>query len=720
MKQVIQEPASGRLEVVEVPPPALRPRSLLVRNVCSLISAGTERASVALGQASLLDKARARPDLVKKVLESLVREGIRETYAKVRQRLSQPKALGYSCAGVVVEAAPEVEEFAVGNRVACGGAGYACHAELVSVPAQLSVHVPDGVSFEQAAFTTVGAIALQGVRQAKVSVGDRVGVIGLGLVGLLTVQLLKATGTRVFGVDIVADRRRMAAELGATVAPPEQAAAAAESFTAGIGLDRVIITAASASNQPVVLAGELAREKGLVVMVGAVRLDIPRSPYYEKELELRMSRSYGPGRYDPLYEEGGLDYPVGYVRWTERRNMAAFVELLQEQKVRVEPLITHRYPIVQAEQAYAHVLGRAPEPGLAVLLDYAEVTAPARPRYEVTATPVRAGVVRVGFIGAGNFAQTHLLPHLKQQREVELVGICNATGPSAKRVAERFGFHYCTTSAEEILNDASVNTVFIATRHDLHASLVQAALERKKNIFVEKPLAIRWEDLARLAETHRVNPLPVLVGFNRRFAPGVQRLKEFFAGVAPLAIIYRVHAGALPHNHWIYDPEQGGGRILSEVCHFIDLARALVVAPLASVYAESPASTATGPAERDNVQVSLRFENGSLATIIYLASGDPSTAKDHLEVFGGGQTAILENFRTLRLYRQGKQTRLRTVGKGHREEILHFVECLRTGKPLALSFAEALASMEATFSILESLRQGKPIALGPDGRSYDR
>lgn len=706
MKQVIQEPTSGRLEVVEVPPPALRPRGLLVRNVCSLISAGTERASVELGQASLLGKARARPDLVKKVLESLVREGIRETYAKVRQRLGQPKALGYSCAGIVIEVAPEVEEFAVADRVACAGAGYACHAEIVSVPAQLAVHVPAEVSFEQAAFTTVGAIALQGLRQAEVSVGERAGVIGLGLIGLLTVQLLQAAGTKVFGVDIVAERRRMAAELGASVAAPEQALAAAATFTAGLGLDRIIITAASASNQPVVLAGELARDKGLVVIVGAVRLDIPRSPYYQKELELRMSRSYGPGRYDPRYEEAGLDYPIGYVRWTERRNMQAFIELLREQKVRVEPLITHRYPITQAEQAYAHILGPAAEPGLAVLLTYAAPPAPTPTptRYAVAAAPARAGVMRVGFIGAGNFAQTYLLPHLKRHRDVELVGVCNATGPSAKRVAARFRFQYCTTSAEEILNDANVNTVFIATRHDLHAPLVQAALERKKNVFVEKPLAIRQEDLTRLVEAYQAHPLPVLVGFNRRFAPAVQRLKEFFANVAPLAIIYRVHAGALPHNHWIYDPEQGGGRILGEVCHFIDLARALAAAPLVSVYAESPAA-------RDNVQISLRFANGSLATISYLASGDPSTAKEYLEVFGGEQTAILENFHTLRLYRQGKQTRVRTHGKGHREELLHFVDCLRTGQPLALAFADAVASTEATFATLESLRQGKPIAL---------
>jgi polar amino acid transport system substrate-binding protein len=712
MKQVLQDYQSGKLEVVDVPPPALRPRSVLVRNACSLISAGTERAAVELAQASLLGKARARPDLLRKVFDSIRREGFRAALDKVRARLSEPKALGYSCAGVVVERSSDVSELAVGDRVACAGAGYASHSEFVCVPVQLSVRLPEAVSFEDAAFTTVGAIALQGVRQAGVSVGDRVGVIGLGLVGLLTVQLLKAAGAKVLGVDIAADRRRIAADLGATVADPDQAPALAEAFTAGIGLDRIIITAASDTNQPVVLAGELARDKAIIVIVGAVRIDVPRSPFYDKELDLRMSRSYGPGRYDPLYEEAGLDYPVGYVRWTERRNMEAFVELLAENQVRVRPLITHRYPIAQAERAYAHVLGNA-EPGLGILLDYppAPAAAPARLRYEISPAPRSAARLRIGFIGAGNFARANLLPHLKAQDGVTLVGVCNATGASAKRVAQRFGFRYCTTSAEEILADPDLNTVFIATRHDLHAALVAAALARGKNVFVEKPLAIRPQDLARLAEAYQTHPLPVQVGFNRRYAPGVARLQEFFSGVAPLTLIYRIHAEALPRNHWVYDPEQGGGRILSEVCHFVDLARYLAAAPLTSIYATAPGGPPGSPLSHDTVQAVLKFEDDSLATIVYCASGDPRTAKEHLEVFGGGQTATLENFEALRLARQGKQQRMRAAGKGHREEVAHFVACIRDAKPLALSFADALASMEATFAILESLRQGQPIAL---------
>jgi polar amino acid transport system substrate-binding protein len=450
----------------------------------------------------------------------------------------------------------------------------------------------------------------------------------------------------------------------------------------------------------------------VVVIVGAVRLDVPRSPFYEKELDLRMSRSYGPGRYDPLYEEAGIDYPVGYIRWTERRNMEAFVELLAEKNVRVAPLITHRYPIAQAEQAYAHVSGAA-APALAVLLDYPAPKEPPRTRYEISPAPAQVGTVRVGFIGAGHFAQSYLLPHLKRQEEVTLAGVCNATGPSARRVAERFGFGYCTTNSEEILNDPNVNAIFIATRHDLHARLVEAALTRGKNVFVEKPLAIRREDLARLAEIHRANPHALLVGFNRRFAPGVSRIKEFFAGVTPLTILYRVHAGPLPRNHWIYDSEQGGGRILSEVCHFVDLASCLAAARPISLYATSPGETGS-PASRDTVQVNLKFANDSVATILYCASGDAATPKEHLEVFGGGRSAILHNFESLTLAQRGRRRKIRAAGKGHREEVAHFVSCLRAGRALALPFADALASMEATFAILDSLRRAQPVVPGSD------
>ncbi|MFQ5925844.1 MAG: bi-domain-containing oxidoreductase [Terriglobia bacterium] len=721
MKQVLQDYQSGKLEVVDVPPPAVRLRSVLVRNACSLISAGTERASVELARASLLGKARARPDLVRKVLDNLRQEGFRATVDKVRARLSEPKALGYSCAGVVLERSPDAAEFAVGDRVACAGAGYASHAEVVCVPAQLTVRLPEAVSFEEAAFTTLGAITLHGIRQAEVAVGDRVGVIGLGLVGLLTLQLLKVAGARVFGVDIAADRVRMAAELGATAVDPARAPAAAEAFTAGLGLDRIIITAASPTNQPLLLAAQLARDKAIIVIVGDVRLDFPRSPFYEKELDLRMSRSYGPGRYDPLYELAGLDYPAGYVRWTERRNLEAFVELLAEKKVQVHPLITHRYPIAQAVEAYAHILPTA-EATLAVLLDYPPAAAPAPSRYELSPAPVRSGALRVGFIGAGHFAQAHLLPHLKGQRDVTLVGVCNATGPSARRVGERFGFRYCTTSTEELLNDPDINTIFIATRHDLHAPLLAAALARGKNVFVEKPLAIRHHDLARLADAYQAQPQPVQVGFNRRYAPAVKSLKEFFASIAPLTILYRIHAGALPPDHWLYDPEQGGGRILGEVCHFVDLARYLVAAsPLTSLYAtssdaEAPAPTSSVPkrldgTSYDSVQVNLKFANGSLATIVYSATGDPKTAKEYLELLGGARTAVLDNFETLILAHQGKQKRLRLPGKGHREEVIHFLNCLRDATPLAISFPDALATTEATFAILESLRQGQPIAL---------
>ncbi len=693
MKQITQHYRSGELAVREVPAPALRAGSVVVATTASLLSAGTEKAMTDLAKASLAGKALARPDLVRQVIDKAKREGVVATLAKVRSKLDNPVALGYSCAGRVIEVGAAVSDLRLGERVACAGAGYATHAEVNAIPRNLCVPIPDGVSDEDAAFVTVGAIALQGVRQAQPTLGERVVVIGLGLLGLITVQLLKANGCRVLGFDPVAPKCDLARTLGADAACAEGLVEAAEAFTAGLGADAVIVTASTPSDEPVNAAAAIARLKGRVVLVGMVGMNLKREPFYKKEIDVRLSMSYGPGRYDPAYEEGGHDYPFAYVRWTERRNMQAFLELIADGRVTPKALVTHRFAIGEAERAYALLEGS--EPYIGIVLTYPGVgSGPVVRRVEVAPRKIapKAGTLGIGFIGAGNFAKSVLLPELRKQTGVRLTGVATATGLSGTHAAEKFGFGFATTDAAQILGDSGTDVVFIATRHDTHAPLAIEALAAGKHVFVEKPLAIDQAQLDAAITAAEASDRVLMVGFNRRFAPLIVKAKAALAGrTAPLVMLYRVNAGPVPAESWLHGDE-GGGRIIGEVCHFIDtlgfLADALPV--------ERHLVAAKDHA--DAVSLQLRLADGSIGTIIYTSLGDRSFAKEYIEVFAAGRVITIDDFRRAVFVTDGKRRteRLARQDKGFAEELRQFLASVRGDQPPPIGLEALRATTEAT------------------------
>lgn len=719
MRQIVQRYRNGKLSVEEVPPPILRPGGVLVRNHNSVISAGTERAKVEVARASLLGKARRRPDLVRQVIEGAKREGIGATYRKVTSRLDAPEPLGYSCAGVVLEAAPDADGLRAGDRVACAGGGYANHAEVLFVPRNLCVRMPDGVSFEQAAYTTLGSIALHGVHQADCKFGEHVVVIGLGLVGQLTVQILAAAGLNVIGIDIAPQAVELARQHGASVAFQTDTADLVDqvlAHTGGLGADAVIITASTPSSEPIQLAAELAGDRRRIVVLGAVGTDLPRLRFYDKELEIKWSRSYGPGRYDPEYEEHGHDYPVAYVRWTVKRNMEQFLSMLERGQVDVGVLTTHRFPVDEAQKAYQLLTTPESRP-IGILLSYPEsetsrqdsrvwVAAEVSPRDE------QRGDVRVGLLGAGSFAKSVLLPNLKRDRRVTLRGVMTASGLTAQSVAKQHAFAYCASSAEEITGDPEIDCVIIATRHDTHAALAVQALEQGKAVFVEKPLALTVEELRQVTRAQREHSGLLMVGFNRRFSPFTVELQKFFEGRAfPLMLNYRVNAGPLPAGHWHRDAGQGGGRLLGEVSHFIDLLSTIVGSSPVSVFAVAmPGENGALP---EDATITLRFADGSVGTVSYVCSGDPALPKERLEVFGGGAAAVIEDFRTASFYRGGKQHRMRRSGqvKGHKEELDALITALITGDAASIGFDQSVMSTLATIRAVESIATGTPLPI---------
>jgi predicted dehydrogenase len=718
MKQVTQQQQTGRLSVTDVPAPLLRPEGLLVRTAYSLISAGTERAKVELARKNLLRKALARPDQVRQIVETFRQVGFGATTQKVMSKLDSLAPLGYSSAGVVVAVGARADGFSPGDRVACAGGGFSNHAEVVYVPRNLCAWVPDGVGLDEAAFGTLGAIALQGIRRAGPTLGETVGVIGLGLLGLLTVQMLRAAGCRVVGVDINPARCELARKLGANLAtnPADPELDAMTSQFSPAGLDAIILTAATSSRHPMRLAGKLARDRARVIVVGVVGMEVPRSPFYEKELEIRLSRSYGPGRYDAQYEEKGLDYPIGYVRWTEGRNLAAFLDLLAQRKVDVQALISHRFPLTEAERAYALIEGKTKEPYLGVLLEYglplAEATSAPLARPIQLRPPVGGtGKVGLALLGAGNFAQSMLLPHLRRHPHVRLRIVVTPSGLTARSVAERAGFEQCASEPEAALTDPDVRLVIIASRHDSHAELAIRAIEAGKAVFVEKPLALSPEQLSRVVEAYRQSAI-LMVGFNRRFAPLVIAMREFLAGAGePLLLHYRVNAGYIPRNHWTQDPDVGGGRVIGEVCHFVDLLMHLVDRPPVEVYAHVLPDG--GRYSGDNIAAILRFGDGSVGTITYAANGDRKLEKERLEVSGGGRAAVLDDFRILTLLSGGKRTarKIHSPDKGHRAEMLALVEAVWQGKASPVPLDESVLATHVTFAIVQALKAGQPVPI---------
>ncbi len=719
MKQLVQSMRQGTVDVLDVPSPQLKGGGVLVRTAASLISAGTERAALEFARASMIDKARSRPDLVKQVVRKMQRDGVMQALGTAMSRLDTPTAPGYSCAGVVIES--DLPEFSVGDRVACAGAGYATHAEVNFVPKNLTVPIPkrqtgEWIGFDEASFTTLGAIALHGVRLAQPQLGDKAVVIGLGAIGLLAVQILRAHGCRVAGVDLNAVRCETARTLGARiVGAPADVGAAVKSWTRELGADLVLIAAAADGNEPAVLAADLLRDKGRIVAVGATGMDIPRRTLFQKEVSVVVSRSYGPGRYDPEYEERGRDYPLPYIRWTERENMRAFLDLIADGSVDVQTLISHRFQIADAARAY-EVLER--ESVLGILLEYPQArnTTP-RTRVDLptaqAATPAKAGAANVSFVGAGNFARAVLLPAFVAQSDARLRGVVTSTGLSARSAADKFKFAYCSTAAQDVWSDVDSNAVVIATRHNAHARLVCDALAAGKAAFVEKPLCLSSEELdtieAATAACGASGFAPFLmVGFNRRFAPATALLKSHFERTqGPVNVVYRVNAGRVPPSSWVASAEEGGGRILGEVCHFVDLCGYLAGAPIRHVFATR------STADADDVVVTLRMANGSIATVAYLVDGDPAASKERVEVFGSGATGVIDDFRRATLEVGGRKQRvggrLASQDKGHAAEVAAFVKAVARGGPSPVPISSVFNSTRATFAILASLETGTAI-----------
>jgi predicted dehydrogenase len=718
MKQLIQNLSSGEVEVVDVPAPRVGPGGVLVRTRSSLISAGTERMVASFARSNLLEKARSRPDLVRQTIEKAKRDGVLDTLHAVRNRLDQPMPLGYSAAGEVVAVGEGVSDVRVGDRVACAGAGIAVHAQIIAVPRNLAVVVPDGASFDQAAFSTLGAIALHGIHLANAQLGETVAVIGLGLLGLLTVQLLRAAGCSVVGIDPNAQRADLAMALGARWAgtDPAELAVHVALSSAGHGADAVLITADTPDDQPVELAGELARKRGVVVAVGAVGTRLPRKTYFEKELDFRISRSYGPGRYDPKYEQDGHDYPYEYVRWTENRNLQAFASMVASGAVNVEALITHRFEIEEAPKAYDLVLGKNGEPFLGVVLRYTSEPDLAN-RIDVTppsdARPVAsAQSVDVGVLGAGLFANATLLPAMKATPGVRLVAIGSGAGVSARAAAGRFGFEYCAAGGGELLRDERINTIAILTRHSLHAAQVEAALRAGKNVYAEKPLCLTSAELDGIVAAYGEQPRrPMLmVGYNRRFAPMVVALREALRRTSePLLLTARVNAGFIAPEHWTQDPSEGG-RLRGEGCHFIDLLIDLAGDRVRR--ATTRALPDAGRYRQDNFAVTLEFANGSIGTVVYAANGAKAFGKESIEAFGGGISARLDDYRSLLVQQGGTARRMHSrlrQDKGHRGEWQAIVRHLTAGGPPPIAFEELVHSTRATLAAYESLRTGEPV-----------
>ena len=718
MRQVLQDRA-GTTVVRDVPPPPCSPGSILVRNAFSAISSGTERARVELSQKSLLGKARERPDLVRQVIARAQREGIRATRDAVKRRLEQETPVGYSSAGVVVEVGEAVAGFDVGDRVACAGGEHANHAEIVSVPANLCARVPDAVELEMAAMTTIAAIAMHGIRLADVRLGDRVGVVGCGLVGQIACRLLRAAGAHVIALDLDPGRVRQAIAGGAHHGLRADAAAeeGVEALTHGIGLDQVVITAAAATNAPLLLASAIARDRGAVVLVGDVPIEAPRAAFYDKELSFIVSRSYGPGRYDSEYEERGLDYPVGYVRWTEKRNMEAVLALQAQGALRLNDLVEEIIDVSDAPRAYARLTASGDgRPQGALLLAYGDGDGDATGEPIVVEAMVADRArnatrppVRVALIGPGSFAARIIAPALRAAG-ARLEVVAGGSGPSAEATGRRLGFARVAATVDQAIADPEVDAVMIATPHGAHGSLAAQALRAGKHVFCEKPLALTEGELGDVLGAAAESNGILAVGFNRRFSPLLRQMRQQVAGAdRKVVAVYRVSAGPLPAEHWLHDLADGGGRVIGEACHFVDSLAFLADSRITQVYATGYGALGAPLQARDNVVIALTFENGSVGSLVYTGEGSPKVAKERVELFSGARSAVLDDFRSLEIFGRRRRTvSLRTQEKGYTAEIAAFLQGVEEGRaPVALAVVGNVSL--ATLAVIESLRTGKAV-----------
>jgi len=708
MQQLTQKLSNGEMEIQELPLPKLQPGMIMVKNHYSLISAGTEGATVRTARKSMLGKAKEKPQQVKQVIDKLKTQGIKQTYRAVMKKLDAYSPLGYSCAGEVISVADDVLEFKVGDKVACAGAGYANHAEVVTVPINLCVKLRPDANMMYACYNTVGAIALQGVRQADLRLGETCAVIGLGLIGQIVCMELKASGVNVIGIDVSEDAVKLAQDHCADVAIKRDTPGIEQQidrFTNGVGVDGVIITAATSSLDPINFAGSICRRKGVVVVLGAVPTGFDREPfYYKKELELKMSCSYGPGRYDLNYEEKGLDYPVEYVRWTEKRNMEAFQNLIYKGKINLDYLTTHKFVFDDAPKAYDIVLNHT-EPYKGIVLEY-DITKSHQDNAVVIddkSIGMMDGGVNIAFIGAGSYAQGLLLPNLPKDIGREVV--MTSTGTTAKRVAEKFKFRKCTSSADDIFKDDNVNTVFVTTRHNTHADYVIESLKAHKNVYVEKPLCLNLDELNVIEELCKQNHVGVMIGFNRRFSPLASFLKSKLPE-GPMSMIYRINAGEIPASSWIQDRNIGGGRIIGEVCHFIDFMTFFCGSDPCDVEAMSMDDSRS---LNDTVIISVRFKNGSIGTIAYYSNGSKSLSKEYFEVYSAGSTGYIDDFKACKYFGKKVETkRLAAQDKGQSTMIKLFFEQIRNGE-LPIPLHEIFAVTKATFAAEESIKSNSAL-----------
>jgi predicted dehydrogenase/threonine dehydrogenase-like Zn-dependent dehydrogenase len=702
VKQIVQNARTGALEIIDVPAPSPSTGQILVRNHFSVVSSGTEAMSLEFARMSMLSKARSRPDLTRQVLRKLREEGPLATYRTVMNRLDSPQPLGYSCAGRVESVGEGVTRFAPGDRVACAGAGYANHAEFVVVPENLAAAIPEGVATEHAAFATIGAIALQGVRIANPTLGEIAVVIGLGLIGQITVQLLRANGCRVLGIDLMPERIKQALEQGAEWGAPPSALPPGwkDAATGGYGADFALVTASAQTAAPLQLAADLCRPRGRVAVVGAMPMELDRRTFYEKELELRMSMSYGPGRYDRAYEEHGYDYPLPFVRWTENRNLQAFLQLIAQGSLKLDLLQPKIRPFGEALEAY-DALYRGETTDIAALFRY-DVRAATQHSVAIGQPQLKSIRDRVGvsFVGAGNYAKSVLLPALADTPGVHKVAVATATGPSARRTAERYGFAHCGTDAVQAMSLPGADLVFIATRHDSHAAHAIAALAAGKAVWLEKPAGLTNAEVDAIIEAARGKFL--VVGYNRRFSSHARAIRDAFAGRSgALALRYTVAAGPPPRASWITERAVGGGRVIGEVCHFVDTCQFLVGAPPRTVYARTLGRNATD----DSVVATLGWDDGSIATIEYLAHAAPDLPKERFEVSANGRTAYCHNYRRTRITGRA-DVRTFNQDKGQATAVKEVVEAVRTAKPSPMTLAEIAAASRVTFAIEESIAKG--------------